>query len=150
MKTRRILRAPADTVWEVLEDFGAMAAWSPDLAASAQTRGRGLEIGAVRELAFTRPRRGSTGVTERVIDVGDRWFSYVLDGDLSPFTDAGSRWMVDDHPQGCLVTVESHLHGDSVWTHVLAWTLYPVLRRGLKRALRGLEARAQSFIAHKD
>lgn len=132
--------APALATWTALADFGAIAGWDPDLALSSQVKGRGVERGAVRDLVFAKPAMGIAGVRERVVDCGEGWFRYVLDGGFGPYPDAGSTWRVTGDGKSSRVAIESHVRGGPWW----AWCMQPLvklgLRGGLRRALAGFKA----------
>lgn len=139
--TRHRFDIPADRVWKELSDFGAMARWSPDLAMSTQLARRGIKPGAVRELVFAKPRAGIQSVRERIVACGDHWFRYTLDGGFGPYRVAGSAWRVIADGDGCIMEVESHVDDGPWWAMVLRPLVHWQLRRGLRRAFKGLERR---------
>lgn len=139
-RTTFAFQQPFARVWRALDDFGGMAAWSPDLAMSAQLQGRGVEPGAVRELTFTKPRAGIRSIQERVTACGEGWFCYELPDGFGPYRTAGSEWRLRALNEGCWLEVHSRMGNGPWWAMALRPLSYWQLRRGLKRALRGLVA----------
>ncbi len=129
-----------EAIWAVLSDFGGMASWCNDLASSTQSVGAGLEPGATRELVFAQPSGDTTGVTERIVQVGPYWFAYELVGGVGPYPRAGSHWMVEARGTGSRVIVRSHIGGGPLLARLLKPLAVMQLRAGLKRAFKDLAA----------
>jgi hypothetical protein len=144
MRIKFSINASAEQVWTVLSDFGGMAKWSPGLAMSAQLARQGIAVGAVRQLTFVKPVAGIQTVRERIVQCGDKWFSYILDDGFGPYRNAGGKWTVTANGDGgCTVEVVSSWSAGPWWA-IAAWpAAYFQLKRGITRAVPGLEELAK-------
>ncbi len=148
MHVRYTIPTTADRVWKILADFGGIAHWSPDLAMSTQIARNGIAVGAVRELVFTKPVGKIHSIRERIVQCGDHWYTYELDGGIGHFGRAGSTWRVIDDGPHCVVEVTSFMEDGPWWAMALRPLTYKQLERGVKRALRGLTTKAMKAPAN--
>lgn len=94
----RIVHAPKSAVWAVLDDFGAVSAYNPNVASSRIVNDVETGIGACRECVFEDGSR----IEETIVD-------YRLgDGYTVEFTDVGSYPLVENVVTIAVTALDDH------------------------------------------
>ncbi|MCO4747537.1 MAG: SRPBCC family protein [Proteobacteria bacterium] len=86
----------AETLWGAV-GFGALADWHPMVPNLELT-----EEGKVRTMGF-----GAMAAVERLVEEGERSYTYVVDRSPMPVRDYRATWTVADADEGSTITIEA-------------------------------------------
>ena len=97
------VEAPAEEVWAVLADFGAIARWAGPVDHSCVVTEQAEGVGTVRRI-----QAGSNTVIERVVDwQAPSTLAYQIEGLPPVLRSVVNRWTVEANGSGSRVTLDT-------------------------------------------
>jgi len=112
VEVRRKVRAPIHAAWPKLADLGALAQWSPDVAASPSDK---LRLGARRRARLKEPAYGKAELVETITALRPQGFSYDIEGGIGPFATIATSWDLEPAGDGCIVVLGSDITVTGKW-----------------------------------
>ncbi len=143
----REMKANADAVWQVFDDFGGVAAWNSNVAKARILNDIPRGVGAERQCDFD--PKGKQWVRERITERGADDIHITIFDTNAPL----QRFEVDMHVEprgtGCFVTFKVDLKAKfgPVGTVLEYAAIRPNFRKAIARMLEDLDANALALLA---
>ena len=146
VEIERDIGAPADHVWQLVQDIGTTAEWNPEVLRSRSLGAQRTGLGARRRCEFDED--GRKWVEETVTGYDERMRSLTVRLDEGParppLHEVAATLVVTPVPGGCRVKMTFHLTPRGLGQRLVALAAPLALRGVGRRILAGLDAHARA------